>query len=385
MAKLAAYVAVIIILIAVAALIIAIPDGNNAGNVINKPAIRIGFIGPLTGEAVIYGEPLRNGISLAVEEINSQGGIGGRMLEVIYEDGRCSGKESANAMQKLANVDGVKVVLGGLCSSESLAAVPIAEQSKVFLFSYAASSPDLTGISPFFARNYPSDSTQGIVLADAVYNIKKWRNVAVIHEQLDYPQGIYESFAFSFESLGGMTVKEEFATGVTDFRTGLAKLRFQNPDALFIITQTASSAERILRQLDEINWRPPLMISDATAGDAPTIERNAEILEGALAAEFGIDYNNPKFVHLIAAYKEKFNVEAVAYQSYLQTAYDSVYMLKDAIEDVGHDAEKLAEWFHSVKDWQGASGSVSIGENGDRASGHKLKVIKDGKSISFGE
>ena len=103
---------------------------------------KIGFIGPLTGDAAVYGELLRNVIQLAVNEINAAGGIGGRQIEMIYEDGKCNGKDGANAMQKLVNVDQVKIVIGGFCSSESLAAAPIAMNNKVLLFSPGSSSPE---------------------------------------------------------------------------------------------------------------------------------------------------------------------------------------------------------------------------------------------------
>ncbi len=340
--------------------------------------IKIGFIGPLTGEAAVYGEIVRDVEMLAVEEINNAGGINSRPIEAIYEDGKCSGTGSANAMQKLANVDKVKIVIGGFCSSESLAAVPIAAQNKIFLFSPGSSSPDLTGISQYFARDYPSDATQGSVLAGIAYNQKGWRKVAFIQEQLDYPLGIYKAFSAEFKKMGGNIVKEEFATNVTDFRSQLTKFKAGNPDALFVDTQTPAAADRILKQLQDLKWKPALLVSDATSGDAATVKKNASILEGALAAEFGVDLANQKFQHHLQAYKAKYGKDA-NFTSYTQTIYDSVYMIRDAILAVGYDGTKVANWVRSAKDWPGASGLVTIKTDGDRASGHVPKVIKNGK------
>ncbi|MDI6721115.1 MAG: ABC transporter substrate-binding protein, partial [Candidatus Aenigmarchaeota archaeon] len=92
--------------------------------------VKIGFIAPLTGDAAVYGLPLKNMVELATEEINSQGGIDGKKVEIIYEDGKCNGKDAATAMQKLVSVDKVRVIFGGFCSSESLGAEPIATQNK---------------------------------------------------------------------------------------------------------------------------------------------------------------------------------------------------------------------------------------------------------------
>ncbi|MBI5733053.1 ABC transporter substrate-binding protein [Candidatus Jorgensenbacteria bacterium] len=359
------------------------PATNESASKGENGPIKIGVIAPLTGDAAAYGEPLQKVIALAVEEINNAGGLGGRMFQFTYEDGKCNGKDGANAMQKLVNIDKVKVVIGGFCSSESLAAVPIATANKVVLFSGGSSSPDLTNVSSYFLRDYPSDAAQGKVLAEIAYGDKKWRKVVFIQEQLDYPLGIFKAFSSNFERLGGQTSKEEFTEGTTDFRSQLTKLRGLKPDALFIDTQTPAAAERIFKQLTELKWKVPLLVSDAVTGDPAVVEKNATILEGALAAEFGTDPNNATFKHLLEAYKQKHNVD-VPYQSYAQTMYDAVYIVRDGIKAVGYDGEKLALWSRTIKDWKGASGLVTIGSDGDRVSGHIGKVIKKGKVEVYG-
>jgi branched-chain amino acid transport system substrate-binding protein len=364
---------IVVAIVAIAYFVFQVQNQPTSAN-----TIKIGFIGPLTGDAAAYGEPARNIIQLAVENINKAKGINGKMLEIIYEDGKCNGKDAANAMQKLVNVDKVQVVIGGFCSSESLAAVPIATQSKVLLVSAGSSSPDLTAISKYFVRNYPSDATQGSVLAAVAYNKKNWRKVAFIQEQLDYPLGIYQAFTSHFEQLGGNVLKEEFPTNSTDFRSQLTKLRAEKPDAVFIDTQTPAAAERILRQMKDLNWKPNLLISDAVSGDLETVEKNADLLEGALAAEFGVDPKNEKFKAMVEDYKNKYKNEP-PYQSYAQTEYDAVYMIRDAIAEVGYNSEKIADWFRTVKNWSGASGLITIGDDGDRDSGHVPKVIRNGK------
>ncbi len=376
-------IVIVILIIAVIVAVVLISTGGRQQSSGQKELIKIGFIGPLTGDAAVYGLPLKNMVELAVEEINSQGGINGKNLEVIYEDGKCNGKDGATAMQKLVNVDNVEVVLGGFCSSESLGAEPIATENKVFLFSLGSSSPDLTGKSRFFARDYPSDATQGKVLAEVAIK-NNWKKTAFIQEQLDYPLGVYRAFTAEYEKLGGTVVKEEFPSQTTDFRSILTKLKVENPDILFVDTQTPAVAERILNQLQELNWKPQIMVSDAVSGEPSTVKRNSAILEGALAAEFGIDENNPKFKGMLEAYKKKYGTDA-PYLSYAQTEYDGVYIIRDAIKSVGYDGEKIAGYVRNLKDWQGASGSVTIGENGDRTGGHVPKIIRDGKVLLYQE
>lgn len=344
----------------------------------SKEPYKIGVIAPLTGDAAAYGEPLSNVLRMAASEINAEGGADGHALELIFEDGKCNGKDAASAAQKLVNVDKAKIIIGGFCSSESLAAVPIAAQAKAFLFSPGSSSPDLTGIDPHFARNYPSDAAQGQVLAGVAYDDKQWKKVAFIQEQLDYPLGIYKAFSAAFEAKGGTVVKEEFASNSTDFRSQLTKLRAQKPGALFVDTQTPAAAERILKQLQDLAWKVPLLVADVVPGDAGTVQRNAAVLEGALGAEFGTDPQNAKFQHLLSAYQAAYGAE-LPFQSYGQTMYDAIYMVRDALKNVGYDGEMVATWVRMAKNWEGASGGVTIGQDGDRASGHVPKVIKGGK------
>ncbi|MEK9154227.1 MAG: ABC transporter substrate-binding protein [Patescibacteria group bacterium] len=342
--------------------------------------ITIGFIGPLTGDAAAYGEPFRNTVQLAVDEINTAGGINGRQMQFVYEDDKCTGAAAVGATQKLINVDKVQIILGSFCSGATIPSVPIAAQNNVMLFSPAASSPDLTGISKFFARDYPSDATQGKVLADLSYK-QGWKTVAFIQEQTDYATGLYQSFDASFKAIGGETSNEAFPTATTDFRTALTKLKSQNPDALFIDVQTAAVGERILKQLGELKWKPKILVSDTMPGEPTMMKNNAIALEGAYAAEFVPDQTNPKLQAMASAYTAKYKVAEVPYLNYMATTYDAVYLIKEGLMAVGNNGEKFGAWIRTVKDWQGASGSVTMEQSGDRASGHKAEIIQGGKAV----
>lgn len=352
-------------------------DKQDSGGQVSGDTYKIGVILPLTGDAASYGEPARQIYELAVEEINKTG-VDGKKLELVVEDGKCNGKDAASAMTKLVEVDKVQVVIGGFCSSESLASVPIAETGKVALFSAGSSSPDLTGKSRYFVRNYPSDATQGSVLAEVGYNKEGFRKVAVLQEQQDYALGIYNAFNTKFQELGGTTTKEEYPKEGTDFRSQLTKLRGQNPDALFLSAQTPQAAERILKQLNDLQWKPRLFASDILPGDPTIVEANKAVLEGTLVAEFSYDVNNAKMKHLLEAYKAKYGKDLIQL-SYAQTEYDAVYMVTDAIKEVGYDGTKIIDWLRAAKDWEGASGKVTIGTNGDRVGGHRPEVIVNGK------
>ena len=103
-------VGVIVIIIVVVALVHGSSTKTETG------PIKIGFIGPLTGDGAAYGADTINAARLAEKEINDAGGINDRPIQIISEDGKCTAKDGLNAAQKLINVDGVKYIVSSSCS-----------------------------------------------------------------------------------------------------------------------------------------------------------------------------------------------------------------------------------------------------------------------------
>ena len=122
---------------------------------VGQPLV-VGVINPTTGPFAAYGVPVRDGILLAVDEINAAGGVDGRKLEVVMEDDGGDPKNSVNAFTKLATVSKVPVVIGPLSSGCSMATAPLAEQYKVVQISTLAGAIDLTKDRRFVFRIYPS-------------------------------------------------------------------------------------------------------------------------------------------------------------------------------------------------------------------------------------
>ncbi len=348
-------------------------------NSIAGETYKIGFIGALTGDGASYGEPLRNVAQIAVDEINAAGGINGKQLELIAEDGKCTGEAGVSAASKLVNIDKVQVIIGGVCSNESLAAIPVVEAAKVALVSPSSNTMNLSGKSPYFFRIYPTVTEEGKVLAEAVKDSGK-KKVAFIQEQDDFTLGVFTAFKDEFMRLdsSATVINENFAPGTTDFRTILLNLKKENPDVLFINPLNPGTGDIIINQMKALNWKPQLILNDPIVGDSKTLLKNKEMFEGAWATEFTVYTDNPKMQHLIEVYKAKYGSD-LAYQSFAQTTYDTVYLISEAIASVGYDGTKIATWGRMVKNWQGASGSVTIDAKGDRVGGPVIRVVKEGK------
>src|SRR3989344_172290 len=353
--------------------------GDKSQKAVLDGPVKIGVISPLTGDGAAYGEPGVNVYKLAVKEINDAGGIDGNMIELIIEDGKCTGASASSAAQKLVNVDKVQVIIGGFCSGESLAAIPIVETAKVALFSAGSSNPGLTGKSRYFARNYPGDSAQGKVLAN-IANDQGAKTVYVLAEQTDYAKGIADALKTSFADLGGTVTIEEFPSSATDMRQLVTKAKAANADFFMMSVQTPAMGQKILKAMQDLQWKPKLLVNDAIPGDPATMSTYKTTLDGAYTAEVGTDVDNPIFKHALDLYKSTYGTD-MPFQSYGQMEWDEPFIIRDAIKAVGYDGEKIADWLHSeVKNWQGAAGSVTIGSDGDPLVGHRAEVIKNGKT-----
>lgn len=358
-------------------LIFSSTDPSVTGNVTNnggsKEVITFGFVGPLTGDISFIGQQNKAAIEVAVDEINAEGGIDGKQVKVIYEDGKCNAKEAAAAGSKLINVDKVDYIIGGECSGETLAIAPLAEQEKVLMISPTSSSPDVTNAGDYVFRNYNSDNDAGKWAARKLYDLG-YRKVAVLWSINDYAEGYSKVFRDEFTSLGGEIVfQEKFEQGTSDLRTTLSKVKSSDAEAIFFIEYTAGSIT-FFKQKQELNINLPVFGTD-TQSDPEIVKAVGSAADGAkyvLAAE---SYS-AEFTQKI---KDKTG-ESVIIGS--PQSYDAVYILKQAIEAVGDDPTKVKDYLYTMPAYHGEAGETKFDENGDLAeAAYVLWEIKNGQSV----
>lgn len=360
------------------------PGGPPAsGAEIPSGPIVLGAMTPLSGEAIVYGEPLQRATNMAVEEINAAGGVDGHPIQLIWEDSKCTPQDGTTAAQKLVEVDKVKFIIGTGCSGETLAAAEITEPAGVLLFSAAASSPDVTNAGDFVFRTYPSDGVGGQVLATYLYNELGKRRLAIVSELTDFAQGLRKTMHSTFESLGGAVVASEtYATGDTDFRTQLLKIKATSADAVYIVPQTPVSGNLVLKQLRENNVVGQVLVADPMLGK-DDIAANAALYTSVYSATPELDPSRPVTQRYLTNYKTKYGKDP-EFPAYQASSYDQVYMLKEAFETVGTDPAAVRDWLYKVKDWPGAIGDITIDANGDPIIGYHIKLIESGELKDLG-
>ncbi|MBW2990236.1 ABC transporter substrate-binding protein [Candidatus Woesearchaeota archaeon] len=352
----------------IALLVLLIVGCTQTGQVVKevkaKEPIQLGFIGPLTGDAAAFGQTEKHAVELAVEEINNAGGINGRLLEVIFEDGKCNGKEAATVTQKLINIDNVKIILGGACSSETLGAAPITEANKVILFSAFSSSPDITQAGDYVFRTVIPD-THPDLIGPLLPHIAENKNIAIITENSDYAIGIRKGLKEQLPSFNVDIVADElYASGEKDFRTYLTKIKSANPDALFVNVATSSNAPGlIVKQAAELEMDVKFY-GNFLLFAPESLEFVGDILEGAKVFDAPLlDESNPK----ADAFMEKFKARYEEPFSFWEAGarYDTVYITRNALEECGEDTDCIRDYLYDMNWYLGTIGKYKFDENGE--------------------
>lgn len=344
------------------------------GNKQDEGPIKLGFVGPLTGDVSTLGVNASKAAQLAVDEINAAGGINGRTIEFIAEDGQCTGNVANNAANKLVNVDGVDAIVGGFCSTETSAFTEIVEQAKVPIISPVSSAPALTTAGDYVFRVYPSDSFQGVFAADFMKDTLGVQKVAVLYTNDDWGTGLASVFKERFTSRGGEVIfMESFVSSSRDMRTQLTKIKELNPDMLYYVSYSENSVAGI-GQIKEVGLTVPVFGGDAWS-DVSIWEKVGVAGTGLMYSEVSMP-SSDVFTAKMASVGGEPTVGAAQ-------AYDAVKIFAKAMAKVGTDGEDVKDELYKTVLTDGFSApEVSFDENGDpKAAPYVVKVIKDGVAV----
>lgn len=354
---------------------------NQATGPATGEPIKIGFIAPLSGDASSYGFGEKNAVEMALAEINQNGGVIGQPIEVIYEDGKCNGKDAVTAAQKLMEIDNVKIILGGGCSGETLAIAPVTEEKKVILFSAFSSNPSISQAGDFVFRNMMSD--KDIAEATGISAVNDgYKKIAILSENTDYAQGVRKNMIAKLKNLGAEIVADEiYATNAKDFRTQLTKIKAANPEAIIFDPQASVAAGLSVKQSKEMGLNLPYY--GVIAFSSPeALSIGGEALNGLKFTDApGLVKSNPKAQKFLENYLAQYPQPSSDYD--IGARYDSVYLMAEAIKSCKKvDSECIKNYLYNLPEYKGVIGNYHFDQNGDSV-GLKtaaLKVVKDAKA-----
>lgn len=334
--------------------------------------VKIGYIGPLTGNAASYGQDIKLGIELYFSENPT---IDGKTVEVIYEDGKCNGQDAANAAQKLINVDKVKFILGGQCSGETLAVAPIAEQNKVILLSSLSSSPEVTTAGDYVFRNYPSDDKVALTNVNAV--LKNHEKVALFTEQTDYAQGYRQAVKKHMTNAGVELVMDEaFAVDNSDFRTLLTKATDNDVTAIMVVPQGPVTGAFLAKQTKELGIDVELYFSETVAGP-DFFETAKDAAEGVYSTSVAEDAGREGYAEFVEKVKDDVQFGAL----FTGFGYDAAQLIAETIAEFGYSAENAKNHFNTMDTFKGVASDIAFDENGDNDIPAGVSKVIDGELV----
>ena len=319
----------------------------------SSETIKIGAIGPLSGAVAVYGVEAKNGIELAVEEINAAGGINGKKVEIISEDDEGNPEKSVNAYKKIVTKDKAKIIVGSLTSGCTQAIASLAQAQKVLLVAPAATATAITENGDYVYRACFIDPFQGTVGAKFSVDTLGSKKAAVLYDSgNDYSAGLTENFVSTFAANGGTVVaKESYSTGDKDFNAQITKIKNAKPDVVYLPDYYGTVA-LIAKQLRAQGVDTPIVGADGW--DGLTDNAGDEVLNGFYSNHYAADSTEGKVKDFVDSYTAKYNSTPTAFAA---LGYDSVYMIKDAILASGStDSTKVRDALKNT--------------NGDYVTGH---------------
>lgn len=330
--------------------------------------IRIGVAGPVSQDA---GRSMERAVQLAVDEINRAGGIAGRPLEIIVRDDNAIPEQAIAVARELRDDTDVVAVVGHVNSAASIAAAEIYndEARGVAAVSPASSSPGLSEAGPWSFRVCPTDLQHGPALADWIRNHLNRDRTAVLYANDDYGRGVLESFGRAFEQAGGTIIsRDPFLPALVDSDEAvdpyIERAIRSGMDALVIAGQ-AETALTILRAARRLGYTGPVLGADGITG----LREAGEIAEGVyITSAFLPDRPTAAAQRFVNNFLARFD-DLPDHRAAM--AYDVVYLLARAIEEVGPDRRAIRDYLATVGNttppFEGVSGTIGFDENGDVA------------------
>ena len=304
-----------------------------------------------------YGLMARQGTELAVDAINKRGGIRSHRLTLVKVDDEGTGATAAAVAQELVSADSVLAVVGHANSSATVAAARVYD-GQLAAVSPSASSPEITGLSPWLFRVIPSDSANGIELARFAARLGHTR-AAILYENNSYGRGLADSFRRAFA--GEITSLEPVSVDGKDVEPYLAYLKLHEPGLIFVAGSDGSGLE-ILREARRQGITSDFLGGDGWAG----ITSDSAASEGVyVGAPFSGDDPRPEVREFVQAFRARYGREP---NSFAALAYDATMVIAQAIERGGPDRSAVRAYLQSMREgnsYRGVTGPIAFQPTGD--------------------
>ena len=355
-------------------------DGGNANNAgATGDTIKIGGLAPLTGDVSVYGVAVDNGVKMAVEEINADGGVLGKQIEYIVYDEKGDATEAVNAYNKLVQSDNVVAIIGDVTSKPTLAVAQQAAKDKIPLITASGTAENITQAGENIFRACFIDPFQGELMASYASKKLEKKTAAIIYNiSDDYSKGLYEAFEAAAGDLGIEVVQVEgYGKGTVDFKAQLTNIKSKNPDVIFLPVYYQDVA-LIAVQAKELGIEAQFLGADGWDGVIGQVdESNMDAVNGAyFCSQYSAQSDDPKLQAFLSKYKETYGMDA---SQFAVLGYDAMKMLAQAISEAGSTDSAAITSAMAAIDFTGLTGHMTFDENRNPVKSAAITQIDNGE------
>ena len=339
--------------------------------------IHIGLSAPLTGNFAEYGQNWQKAITLALEWINTSGGVNGRPIVIVAEDSKSDPKDSAAIAQKFTADRRIVAEIGDFSSTASMAAQPIYDQAGMVQLSPTTSHPKWAPGSVWSFGIVGTQAGEGPFMARyAVEKLGKKR-IAVLHINNDWGIAAKDNFVQAAKELGAqiLAIEAYFETD-KDFTAVLTKLRGLKPELLYVPSFYNEMA-LMSKQREKLGWTDVAIMGPGSLYSPKLLEIGGNSVNGLYtSAVFFPNDPRPEVQKFVKGFEAKYRA---APNMFAALAYDAVNLMTDTIRKVGTDRKAIRDELTKTKNWPGVTGKITFTERRDVIKDYRHLVIRDGQ------
>jgi len=323
-----------------------------------QETVRIGVVQPMTGPVAYDGNIYVNTVKMLADDMNAKGGVLGRKIELVVEDGACNPAQSVNAAEKLVVRDKVVGLLGAFCSTSTAAVMEVAKKHKVPLITGISTAAQLTEQgNPYFFRAVATTPMLGNAFGPVLPKALKAKRFAFLTLNDDWGRSMQASYPKAIESGGGQIVANEFfQQSDLQFLSQITKVKAANPDAIVLAANT-QQAVALSKQIRELGVTAPLVGEGAWSSDS-YIKLAGPAAEGVYGlVEYVYTIKSPVNDAFVKEFQAKLKENP---SKFAGAAHNAIHIMVDAIRRAGAaDPEKIREAMERT-DYNGLVGNIKF-------------------------
>ena len=348
----------------------------------SKEPIHVGFVANLTGPNAALGVDGRDGALLAVEQINSQGGVNGRPIELVIRDDLGTSDGAIIADRELIENEKVPVIIGHMTSGTMVAAWPEFKDSGVIFLSPTVSTPQLSGLDDNFFRLIPVNSTFSTQLAEYASKNLGLKRVVIFYDtdNAAFTDTFREAFSQKFISNGGTILFNYDFSSLSDpdFKAILADIKGQDPDGICIIASAVDTA--LIAQQAQLEGLNVQFLTSNWALTDDLIENGGHAVDGIVTVVAHNETNQtPEYLDFSNRFQQRFGRSPTFAAGY---GYEAVLVLANAFQMTDGEKDGLADALLQTRNLPGVNGNISFDEYGDVLRTLYLIAVRDGKFVT---